>query len=46
MKKIKDYLIGALQLLTAAGIILAAVFLVGLLSKVVWKIFLAGFELW
>jgi hypothetical protein len=40
------YLKTGLQLLVAVAVIAALLFLSGLLVKVVWKLFLAGFNLW
>jgi len=46
MKKVKDYLIFTVQLLFALSLMLGCVVLVGLLAKVIWKLFLTGWHVW
>jgi hypothetical protein len=40
------YLKQGFAILLSVGVVFATLFITGLLVKVIWKVFLAGFNLW
>jgi hypothetical protein len=46
MKTAIEYLKKGVLLVVSLFVLVALVFLTGLLAKVIWKLFLSGWELW